>query len=299
MNEKWKWDDLRFFLSVSRAGGLSGAIAMTNVSAPTLGRRVAALESALGVRLFRKRRDGYDLTVAGSELRAYAEEMERSALKVDRWLVAADPRPTVRIAAGAWTSRFIAQHIAALASDEDDLVLDLSTGVVAEDLMRREANLGIRNRRPDGIGLAGKRLTHVEFAIYGEGSYLAAHPEALDDQRFSRCNWIMYSPNGPKTPSAIWLDQKLHQVPKLTCSTAHAVLETAQAGAGLCVLPCFIGDLDEKLARASGLIHDLRHEQWLVSHNDDRHLSNIRLISKRLGKLFKSNEALFNGRLME
>lgn len=295
MVEKWKWNDLHTFLSVARAGGLTGAMVQTNMSAPTLGRRVASLERDLGVSLFEKRRDGYDLTPKGKELLARAEEMECSALKVDRWLAAADIHPVVKITAGEWTSKFISRHIE-LINDDEDLNIEISTGVVDADLMRREANLGIRNRRPERLGLAGRRLARVEFAVYGGNAFVQNRPEAFSDQKFDECNWVMFVPPGPKTPSAIWLDRHLGREAKLKCSTAHAVLDAVQAGAGLCVLPCFIGDEESELVKVSGLIGELGHDQWLVSHDDDRHNNHIRRISRKLAKLFISSEALFNGR---
>ncbi len=42
------WDDLRLFLHVAEQGGLAGAAEKTGVSAPTLGRRMLALERASG-----------------------------------------------------------------------------------------------------------------------------------------------------------------------------------------------------------------------------------------------------------
>jgi DNA-binding transcriptional LysR family regulator len=45
MNEtSFDWDDLRLFLAVAREGGLAAAAAITEKSAPTLGRRMLGLE---------------------------------------------------------------------------------------------------------------------------------------------------------------------------------------------------------------------------------------------------------------
>lgn len=42
------WDDLHLFLAVAREGGLSPAARATGRSAATLGRRMLALERAMG-----------------------------------------------------------------------------------------------------------------------------------------------------------------------------------------------------------------------------------------------------------
>ena len=297
MNETWNWDDLRLFLSVARAGGLARAVPMTQVSAPTLSRRMMSLERALGTSLFVRRRDGYDLTIAGKELLELAETLEQGALNVERWRAAADRHPVVKIAAGAWTSTFVARHMPDLIDDNEELTIEILTGATPADLLRREANLGLRNRRPETPGLAGRRLVRVEFAIYGEKTLVRNCPEASGERPFAACRWIAFSPPGPKVPSAVWLDRQLHREARLRCSTAQAVLEAALAGSGLCVLPCFIGDAEPKLARASKIITELGHDQWLVSHDDDRHNKQIRRVSGQLTKLIRSHEQLFKGQL--
>lgn len=45
------WDDLRFFLALTRHGSLSAAARDLHVAQSTVGRRLASLEASLGVRL--------------------------------------------------------------------------------------------------------------------------------------------------------------------------------------------------------------------------------------------------------
>ncbi len=293
------WDDLRLFLAVARAGGLAQAAAAAEASPPTLGRRMLALERDLGVELFARRRDGYDLTDAGQQLLERAEAVEQGALAVERWRGAIDPLPSVRIAAGAWTSAFIARHLRELRGgdrgDDREPNLELLTGAGMADLARREANLGIRNRRPGHAGLAGRRLGRVAFAVYGAPGLVAGRPETRDARRFEACDWVAFAPGGASVPSAAWLERQLRRPAALSCSAPRAVLDAALAGAGLSVLPCFVGDREAGLARASEPIPELEHEQWLVSHDDDRHSPPIRRVADRLFRLFATNRKLFAG----
>ncbi len=295
MNERWNWDDLRLFLAVARADGLAGAVSPTGASAPTLSRRMTALEQSLGVTLFIRRRDGYALTAAGKDLFGHAETLEQGALGVERWRTASNPKPVIKIAAGAWTSGFLARHLPKLLESEDDLNLEVLTGSASADLLRREANIGLRNRRPNAIGLAGRKLARVAFAVYGEIKLVQEQARLGDDRRFTDCRWIAFSPPGPKVPSASWLDRRAPQGRKTVCSNAHAVLEAVGAGAGLTVLPCFVGDTTTGLARASELIDELSHEQWLVTHDDDRHDRQIKKMAKRVADLIRSQAQLFAG----
>ncbi|MEM7168531.1 MAG: LysR family transcriptional regulator [Pseudomonadota bacterium] len=296
MNEMLNWDDLRLFLAVARQGGLAGAAPISRASAPTLSRRMLALEQMMGVQLFTRHRSGYELTRAGDELLKMSESLERSILRIDRWRFEADPIPVVRIAAGDWTSIFIARHMSTLVEANEALTLEVVSGISPANLLRREANIGLRNSRPELPGLAGRRLVGVEFAVYGEKCLIQNQPETRDQRRYSHCRWIRFLPPGPKAPSAVWLDEQLHGEGQLGCSSTQVVLEAALAGMGLCVLPCFIGDREKNLRRASGPIPELSHEQWLVTHDDDRRSAHIKVLSQRLASLINSHKALFEGR---
>ncbi|MFN3832512.1 MAG: LysR family transcriptional regulator, partial [Allorhizobium sp.] len=69
-----------------------------------------------------------------------------------------------------------------------------------------------------------------------------------------------------------------------------------RAGAGIGVLPCFVGDLDPGLERVGEELPELRHRQWIVMNNDDRHRSDIRVVAERLSKLLKSHRDILAGK---
>lgn len=72
------WDDLRVFLAVARAHGLSGAAPVLQMDPATVGRRVARLERAVGAPLFVKSPQGYALTDLGARMRDKAAEAEEA-----------------------------------------------------------------------------------------------------------------------------------------------------------------------------------------------------------------------------
>ena len=296
-NEKLRWDDLRLFLAVARSGGLAPATKITDVSPATLGRRMHSLERCLGVTLFERRPEGYNLTAEGDELIRFAETLEHGAFDIERWRTEMDPRPTIRIAAGAWTSTFISRHAVEISRPEEQVNIEILTGAAVVELARREANLGIRNRRPFRTSLSGQRLGLVAFAIYGASSFLHNHPQAFNEQRYDYCEWIALSTVGTAVPSTTWLEQHLNRTAAFRCTSPAPMLDATIAGYGLCVLPCFIGDAESRLIRVSDTIDALSHEQWLVSHEDDSSNVWIQRVSKRLRKLFQENRKLFSGQL--
>jgi DNA-binding transcriptional LysR family regulator len=72
----YDWNDLKYFLSCSRTGTLAGAGRLLKVDETTVGRRLAALEQALGARLFDRTSDGFVLTSTGERLLGSAQEVE-------------------------------------------------------------------------------------------------------------------------------------------------------------------------------------------------------------------------------
>jgi DNA-binding transcriptional LysR family regulator len=75
---KINWNDSRYVLAVGRAGTLSGAARALGVNETTVGRRLAAIEGALGVHLFEKVQGGkLPPTEAGT--RAISQSVDRAA----------------------------------------------------------------------------------------------------------------------------------------------------------------------------------------------------------------------------
>lgn len=262
------WDDLRLFLAVARQGGLGPAAALTGKSAPTLGRRMLALERRLGQELFERQPRGYALTLQGQELLQRVTELE------NRIAPFSDPRPAalplVKVSAGAWVSRLLCRHAADLV-EPGKVALRFIAADHALDISRREAVIGIRNQRPDEIGLAGRRTGTVRFAVY------AAHE--------SVSAWARVIGN---TPSARWVLEKTRNAPAIEVTSPRNGLDLALAGVARMVLPTFVGDGEPGLHRLSPPVDELDHEQWLVTHHEDRFLPEVRRTIERVYAVMRS-----------
>ena len=75
----FEWSDLRHFLAVARSGSTLSAAKILGVNQTTVARRVAALEEAIGEKLFDKTAGGYRLTEVGSAMVQNAERVEAEA----------------------------------------------------------------------------------------------------------------------------------------------------------------------------------------------------------------------------
>ena len=71
--------------------------------------------------------------------------------------------------------------------------------------------------------------------------------------------------------------------------------EAARAGAGLAVLPCYLGDADTGLQRMSGILPEVNADQWLLVHRDLRDLPRVRAVMDSLVRLFQEERAALEG----
>src|SRR3954447_23849142 len=93
------WNDLRYLLAISQAGTLAGAARDLGVEHTTVGRRLTALETALGVRLFTRGPEGLTPTAAAEQVLPLAREMAVHADAIARRVAGGDARieGTVRL----------------------------------------------------------------------------------------------------------------------------------------------------------------------------------------------------------
>jgi DNA-binding transcriptional LysR family regulator len=247
---------------------------------------MTALERRVNQKLFLRRQTGYELTAAGQELYLQAQEMEAAAAGIDRWLAGKGERRVVRITAGAWTSRFFALHIGRLWRPSDPMRLEFLTVSARLDIVRREADIGIRNRKPEETRLSGRRINDVAYAVYrGRGA-----KDGPDEPP-----WIGVIGDGGVTPSARWMAANHFDATAINCTDPRMVVDLIAAGAGQSVLPCFVGDSFPELRRASGIIDELAEQQWMVLNESERHQPAVRLAIDRIAALLKEHRALFRG----
>lgn len=285
--KEFDWQDLKLFLAVARAGGLGPAARASGSSAPTLGRRMTALERALGVRLFSRGRQGYALTEDGRTLQAHAEDVEAATAGIERWRAGTSARPVVRVSAGHWMTAFLARNIEVVWTQADAWSLEFTTANARLDIGRRAADIGIRNRRPEEAWLAGRRVGVVAFASYARRE-TTEPPAALP--------WIGISGEAAITPSAQWMAAEHGEAIAIRASDPRTLLDLVRAGAGRAVLPCLIGDVEPDLERAGEPIAVLASEQWLVTHHEDRHHAAIHTAAERVARLIGRHQPLFSGK---
>lgn len=159
------WDDLRVFLGVARAGGLSAAAPALRMDPATVGRRVARLEASLGGALFLRSPQGYALTSLGERLLPAAEAAEEAARQAQG---AREGGLTgqVRIGAPDGCANFLLPTVAArLQRDNPGLEVQILALPRVVNLSRREADLAVTVTPPDAGRLVVQKVADYRLHL--------------------------------------------------------------------------------------------------------------------------------------
>lgn len=270
MNEmKIEWSDLYLFLTIAREGGLSPAAKITGRSPATLGRRMQALERTMGRDLFIRHDRGYEITAEARDLVEQLTEVETRILRSTA-APSKELRPLVKVSAGTWTTLALLENLDDILGQPADIRVRFASAENILDIPHREVVIGFRNQRPTADGLAGRKLSRVEFAPFA-----CDHAPDL---------WIKVKAD---TPSARWLDKMIGNDAICEVTAPRNSLDLALAGQGIALLPTFIGDRQKELKQVQGTIPELAHDQWIVTHQDDRHLPEVRRAIDRMVRVLK------------
>ncbi len=281
------WSDLQLFFHVAAEGGLAGAAAITGISAPTIGRRMLALERAMGRTLFVRSQQGYRLAPDGMVLFEHVQTIRRTTADITRWHGDAFALPIVSITGDIWLMGFVAENSSALRGPTDSFRLCCKHFPAGEDLTYRHGMIGLFHSAPKTGNVAVRKSVTVAYAVY----------RAADLAFEADLPWVSIGTEVAVSDAEKWVFRN-HEPQIHTWTNAPAVLARLIAsGAGRGVLPTFVGDAMPTLVREGEPIEALAHPLWLAVNDDDRHRPEMRLALDRLASLFKQHEGRFAGRL--
>lgn len=273
------WDDVRFFIEVARQGSLSGAARTLGVEHSTAARRIAALESGIGLRLFDRLATRWRLTPQGEALLPAARRIEAEALAFGRAAASATAAgATVRVSAPPmFASHFLVPQLATRFDRWQDIRLEIVGEVRFADHQRREADLALRFMRPTETGLAGRKLGELDFRVYATADWLG-RPESA---------WRFVGYNEPLTdvPHQKALAAFAGSRPFVLRSNNLGALHSAcRSGLGLAMLPGFLAHGDERLVEVPCAPSATR-ELWSVVHPDVRRDPRVKRIKDLIAEL--------------
>ena len=272
-----EWSDLRIFLAIAREGTLGGAARRLGLTQPTMGRRLRALETAVGQTLFQRTADGFVLTDEGDAVLGHAERMEEEALAVQRQLAGQGHQldGLLRISSSDWFgTRLLTPVLAEFGRRHPKIVIELLTDTRLYSLPRREADVVFRIKPFDEPEVVSRRLMHITYALYGPAE---AEPPRLGDGSGARV--VTMDTAFAEMPDAVWLRRVLPNAEVgFRSNNREAQAQLCAQGAGLAVLPRPLGDATPGIVAFDIGESPPGRDTFIGYHRDLRRLARLRAL---------------------
>jgi len=275
------WNRARAFLVTAEEGSFSAAGRALNISQPTVGRQVAALEDELGVTLFERIGTKLQLTPTGLNLMEHVRAMGEAATRIS--MTAAGQSLSIAGRVSISASETIAAHllppiVTRLRRAYPSIELDIVANNQASDLQRREADIAIRNFRPKSPDLMAKKLSDSRGHFYASRAYIerVGGIEGADDLVKTE---IFGFDHG---------DVMVGYLTRLDIAVTHANFPVVtgnhlvqwalcKAGAGICIIMEAVGDAEPSVERLPNM-PVIPVPMWLVCHRELHTSRRIRLV---------------------
>jgi len=283
--ENLSWDDLRVLLAVHREGSLLAAGRSLGLSTSTTGRRLEALEVALGEKLVHRAQSGTVLEPAALRLVRLAEELAHGldARQRDQRTVS-----TLRVSVPDGMARAAAKSLLAIRNEHSPVHIELIGENRMADLAKREADIGVRLVRSTSNVLVEKHLATMRFALYAAPDYVRRR---LPTRRLLRENaaaqdFVGLDARWKDLPHERWMRSLGAMRFPFRSSSMEALDEAVRQGLGIAAML-------EKDPRNEGLVR-IESETagpsqsfYLAYHRDLRKMPHVRAALQAIESTFK------------
>jgi len=267
------WDDFRHLLALAEEGSLSAAARRLAVEHATVARRIASLETRLGLRLVDRRGGRYALTREGERAVASARQMQDAALGLVRGGLSGPAEAPVEITATmppAIASELVIPRLAAFRKSKPWIELKL-LGSSRNLSLIHDANVALRLSRPELPSLVVRRVGRIDYDLYATDAYLRGRGAA--DWTF-----VALEPDLADVAQQVWLDRLAAGRPTVFASNDLALQCAAvKAGLGLAALPRFLGKAQG--LRRVATDRPVHREVWLSYHRDLRASAAVKAVA--------------------
>ncbi len=280
---RFDWNRARAFLVTAEEGSLSAAARALGMTQPTLGRQVDALEAELGVILFERAGRGLVLTPSGLELLDHVREMGEAAGRMS--LAASGQAHEIEgsitlTASEMYSAHYLPPAIARLRREAPGIAVEIVSSNATVDLRRREADIAIRNFRPEQPDLIARKVGDDTARVYASKAYFGDRdlPRKPDDLKGATLIGFDETERLVQSLNACGFAFSHKQMRVITAS--HLVqLELVRAGVGLGVFPDIVAAHDPDLiAVLPEITEPFNFPLWLTAHREVHTSRRVRLV---------------------
>lgn len=291
-NGMMNWDDARFFLAVARCGTLRKAANQLQVDQATVGRRLTALESSLGSKLFIRTPKSFSLSPLGESMLADMMKMENAVQAIARKAAGGDESlcGNVRIATtDTLAEAFVIPALQDLRQRYPAITVTLLTALNITDIAYHSADLAIRGARPDDDELIIKRLATIEMGLYASPHYLAQRGMPVKGEQLRGHDLLMFPRElVPRHWSNFGGETLFEPNAVLQCNSQLLLRSATRSGLGIGLLLSCLADHDPELVRLFPESKDWV-DIWLVLHPDLQRAARVRAVVQALETSFSAH----------
>ena len=271
------WSDMRVFLAIARSGSLGGAAKQLGVSHPTVGRRLQVLEQGSGQPFFLRTAQGLVLIDSGEKILSLAQEMEHSALAIERRMAgdSAQPEGLLRISSADWFACYVLSPVLSeLARRYPLIVPEVIAGHRLFDLSRRDADIAFRIVPFTEPDIVHRKLTTMPYGLYSAVGLPVPKPQGeglgLITMNIAQAHY----------PDVQWLQQRYPLARTVFTSSSRTVqAQMCAQGFGVAVLPRSLGDQVPALKLLDPDEPPPGRDIWMGYHQDMRQMDRLRALA--------------------
>lgn len=285
------WDDTRIFLALTRTPSLRAAARSLGVDQATVGRRLNALESELGAKLFLRAKDGYLLTAAGETALAAARRMESAALELRTKIEGQDEHPggLVRVTStDSIAIDLLLPAVERLQQQWPNIRVDLEVSTQLLSLSRRQVDIAFRNVRPDAPDLVVRRVATWPVGLFASEAYLARFGEPVPEDELRGHHLVVYAPYLEQGPFLTMAGVPARQARiAMTVRSSLLVRKAVAAGIGMGEMPVWMGEREGLVRIWPQRRRPNDYEVWQVMHPDLQRTARVRAAAQFLSAAFE------------
>lgn len=274
-------------------GSLAAAARALDMTQPTLGRQVAALEEEIGVDLFTRRGRGLELTPNGTKLVEHVRAMGDAANRFS--LSATGKSDVIEGNICITTTELLATFILPpmiqkLRQSEPGIEIEIISTNDESNLNRRDADIAIRSFRPSQPELIAKKLFDAKGHLYAATTYLQRLGNPKSIAELDNANFVDVEKSGRLLSLLNSQGFKLSSRNFPVITKSHIVQwELVKQGVAICGTLEQIGDREPLVERVvvPGLA-PITAEVWIVTHKELRISRRVRTVFDFLVSEFAS-----------
>lgn len=221
--------------------------------------------------------------------------MAEAVYDFERRMAGQDSRPTGNLRVTTTESMcdyLLAPIFTAFRELYPGIVLDVIIDARPLNLSRRDADVAIRAAVEPTDTLFGRRIASMAWAAYAADSFPVPSSSVFTED----VPWVGFGDPVSLSTAGRWLAQTIpaHRQ-AMSANAVSSVARMVQAGGGVGLLPCFVGDRHPQVRRVCDPIKEATSTLWLLTHADLKNSVRIRAFLDFVGVALVKQRKLLEG----